>query len=51
MSVEITVPALGESVVEGTLVRWVKKDGDFVEKDEMIAEIETDKITMEILAP
>lgn len=48
--IEIKVPQLGESVTEGTVVGWLKKVGDFVVVDEAIAEIETDKITMEINA-
>ena len=48
--IDIKVPQLGESVVEGTVVGWLKKLGDFVVADEAIAEIETDKITMEINA-
>ena len=50
MMIDIKVPQLGESVVEGTVVGWLKKLGDFVVADEAIAEIETDKITMEINA-
>ena len=49
--IEIKVPELGESITEGTLAGWLKKVGEFVEADEPIAEIETDKITMEINAP
>jgi len=50
MMIDIKVPQLGESVTEGTVVGWLKKLGDFVVVDEAIAEIETDKITMEINA-
>lgn len=49
--IEIKVPELGESITEGTVAGWLKNVGDFVEADEIIAEIETDKITMEINAP
>lgn len=49
--IEIKVPVLGESINDGTISRWFKKVGDFVKADEMVAEIETDKITMEINAP
>jgi 2-oxoglutarate dehydrogenase E2 component (dihydrolipoamide succinyltransferase) len=49
--IEIKVPILGESISDGTISRWFKKVGDFVKADEMVAEIETDKITMEINAP
>ncbi len=48
--IEIKVPQLGESVTEGTVVGWLKKVGDFIAVDDSIAEIETDKITMEINA-
>lgn len=51
MAVEITIPSAGESVSQVTLSRWQKSDGEFVEKDEIIAEIETDKVSMEINAP
>jgi 2-oxoglutarate dehydrogenase E2 component (dihydrolipoamide succinyltransferase) len=47
---EIKVPEVGESVVEALVAKWHKKDGDFVEKDEPLCEIETDKITMELNA-
>lgn len=45
---EIKVPAVGESVVEALVARWLKKDGESVAKDEPLCEIETDKITLEI---
>jgi len=48
MSVEIRVPSLGESETEATLVAWLKQEGDAVEVDDVLAEIESDKITMEI---
>jgi 2-oxoglutarate dehydrogenase E2 component (dihydrolipoamide succinyltransferase) len=51
MSVEIRVPPLGESVVEATVGRWTKKEGDPVAKDEILVELETDKITVEVAAP
>ena len=47
---EITVPAVGESVTEALIAKWHKQDGERVEKDEPLCEIETDKITMEINA-
>ncbi|HEX5869143.1 MAG TPA: biotin/lipoyl-containing protein, partial [Longimicrobium sp.] len=50
MPVEIRVPPLGESVVEATVGRWTKKEGDFVAKDEILVELETDKITVEVAA-
>src|SRR5690606_27739468 len=51
MSVEIRVPPLGESVVEATVGRWTKQAGEPVEKDEVLVELETDKITVEVAAP
>jgi 2-oxoglutarate dehydrogenase E2 component (dihydrolipoamide succinyltransferase) len=51
MPVEIRVPPLGESVVEATVGRWSKKEGDAVRKDEVLVELETDKITVEVAAP
>jgi len=49
-SVEIKVPAVGESITEVTLSRWIKKDGDAVEMDEPLAELESDKATFELTA-
>ncbi len=51
MSVEIKVPPLGESVTEATIGSWKKQEGDFVQADEILVELETDKVTMEINAP
>lgn len=50
MTFEVKVPGVGESVQEGMISRWCKKDGDYVEKDEIICELETDKATVEIPA-
>ena len=50
MAVEIRVPPLGESVVEATVGRWTKKEGDSVARDEILVELETDKITVEVAA-
>src|SRR5882724_4735251 len=50
MSLEIKVPPVGESITEVTLSRWVKKDGDSVAMDEVIAELESDKATFELTA-
>jgi len=50
MSLEIKVPPVGESITEVVLSRWVKNDGDFVEMDEIIAELESDKATFELTA-
>ena len=50
MSLEIKVPAVGESITEVTLSRWIKKTGDVVAMDEVIAELESDKATFELTA-
>jgi 2-oxoglutarate dehydrogenase E2 component (dihydrolipoamide succinyltransferase) len=50
MSLEIKVPPVGESITEVTLSRWIKKDGDAVAMDEVIAELESDKATFELTA-
>ena len=50
MAIEIKVPSVGESITEVTLVKWMKKDGQWVERDEMIAELESEKATFEINA-
>ncbi|WP_061937731.1 2-oxoglutarate dehydrogenase complex dihydrolipoyllysine-residue succinyltransferase [Aureimonas sp. AU22] len=51
MSTEVKVPTLGESVTEATIGQWFKKAGDTVAQDETIAELETDKVTVEVPAP
>ncbi len=51
MSTPITMPQLGESVAEGTLGRWLKRPGDYVAKDEPLAEIITDKVNAELPSP
>ncbi len=51
MAADITVPAVGESVTEGTVARWLKKDGDTVRADEPVFELETEKATSEVPAP
>ncbi|MEQ8770623.1 MAG: 2-oxoglutarate dehydrogenase complex dihydrolipoyllysine-residue succinyltransferase [Phycisphaerales bacterium] len=51
MSTPIVMPEAGESVVSGVLTAWTKDDGAWVERDETVAEIETDKITVEVMAP
>jgi 2-oxoglutarate dehydrogenase E2 component (dihydrolipoamide succinyltransferase) len=51
MAVDIVIPALGESITEGTILRWLKEAGEAVERDEIVVEIETDKATMELAAP
>jgi 2-oxoglutarate dehydrogenase E2 component (dihydrolipoamide succinyltransferase) len=51
MSVVVTLPELGESVVEGTVARWLVKEGDRVERDQPLVEVTTDKVDAEIPAP
>ena len=51
MSVQIMVPALGESVSEATVLKWFKNVGEAVEVDEPLVELETDKVTVEVPAP
>src|SRR5664280_2143506 len=51
MSVSVTMPRLGESVSEGTVTRWLKKEGERVEADEPLLEVATDKVDTEIPAP
>ena len=51
MSTEIKSPTFPESVIDGTIASWVKKEGDAVSQDEVIAEIETDKVVLEVVAP
>lgn len=50
MSIEIKVPTVGESINEVTIAQWIKQDGDYVEMDETIAELESDKATFELPA-
>jgi len=51
MPVNVVMPQMGESVAEGTLVRWIKKVGDAVDRDEPLFEISTDKVDAEIPSP
>uniref|UniRef100_UPI00286E1E30 biotin/lipoyl-containing protein n=1 Tax=Nocardioides sp. TaxID=35761 RepID=UPI00286E1E30 len=51
MASEVTLPALGESVTEGTVTRWLKQVGDAVAVDEPLLEVSTDKVDTEIPAP
>ncbi|KAB8168601.1 2-oxoglutarate dehydrogenase, E2 component, dihydrolipoamide succinyltransferase [Streptomyces sp. 3MP-14] len=51
MAVSVTLPALGESVTEGTVTRWLKSEGEHVEADEPLLEVSTDKVDTEIPAP
>ena len=51
MATPVTMPQLGESVTEGTITRWLKAEGDDVEKDEPLAEVDTDKVNAELPSP
>ncbi|MYR27684.1 MULTISPECIES: biotin/lipoyl-containing protein, partial [unclassified Streptomyces] len=51
MPVSVTLPALGESVTEGTVTRWLKAEGERVEADEPLLEVSTDKVDTEIPSP
>src|SRR5215210_1218525 len=51
MTIPVTMPQLGESVTEGTIARWLKAEGDKVEKDEPLAEVDTDKVSAELPSP
>ena len=51
MAIEIKSPTFPESVADGTVANWLKKEGDHVNQDEIIAEIETDKVVLEVIAP
>src|SRR5881397_3711955 len=51
MSTDVVMPQMGESIAEGTIVRWIKKVGDQVARDEPLFEISTDKVDAEIPSP
>ena len=51
MAISVQMPALGESVTEGTVTRWLKQEGDTVELDEPLLEVSTDKVDTEIPSP
>src|ERR1700761_3081552 len=51
MTIEIKVPAMGESVTEATVSKWFKKEGEVVKRDEPLLELETDKVTVEVPSP
>src|SRR3954466_14987512 len=51
MATDVEVPALGESITEGTLAQWLKKPGEAVAQDEPIASLETDKVSVEVPSP
>src|SRR5262245_17275366 len=49
--VEVTLPKLGESIMNAIIVQWFKKEGDFINKDEPLLEVATDKVNSEIPSP
>ena len=51
MATHVVMPQMGESIAEGTIVRWIKKVGDRVDRDEPLFEISTDKVDAEIPSP
>src|SRR5229473_1374252 len=51
MAIDVVMPQMGESIAEGTVVRWIKKPGDKVDRDEPLLEISTDKVDAEIPSP
>src|SRR5512134_4068704 len=51
MPTNVVMPQMGESIAEGTIVRWIKKVGDHVDRDEPLFEISTDKVDAEIPSP
>src|SRR5438094_2632047 len=51
MPTSVTMPQLGETVVEGTITKWLKKEGDRIERDEPLFEISTDKVDTEVPSP
>src|SRR3954471_18063831 len=50
-AIEVTLPAMGESVTEGTILEWHKQEGDTIEADEILVEISTDKVDAEVPSP
>ena len=50
-TVQVTLPQMGESVTEGTILEWRKQPGDWIEADETIADVTTDKVDVEIPSP
>ena len=51
MKIDVIMPKMGESLQEGTILKWLKKEGEHVDRDEMILEISTDKVDTEVPAP
>src|SRR4051812_43885339 len=50
-TIEVTLPAMGESVTEGTILEWRKQEGDSIEADEILVEVSTDKVDAEVPSP
>ena len=50
-TVQVTLPQMGESVTEGTVLEWHKQEGDRIEADEILVEVSTDKVDAEVPAP
>ncbi|NNE08956.1 MAG: biotin/lipoyl-binding protein, partial [Gemmatimonadetes bacterium] len=51
MSIDVVMPQMGESVAEGTIIKWLVKEGDTVDKDDPLFEISTDKVDAEVPSP
>src|SRR5258706_9820215 len=51
MGVELVVPAMGESIREGTVAKWLKKVGESVQRDEPVVELDTDKVSVQVPSP
>jgi pyruvate/2-oxoglutarate dehydrogenase complex dihydrolipoamide acyltransferase (E2) component len=51
MAVEVKLASLGVAITEGTILRWLKKEGEEVERGEILAEVETEKVSFESVAP
>ena len=49
-SIEMLMPKMGESIIEGTIISWLKKEGDLIEADESVLEVATDKVDTEVPA-
>ena len=50
-TIEVTLPQMGESVTEGTILEWHKQEGDTIEADEILVEVSTDKVDAEVPSP
>ena len=51
MAIELKVPTVGESITEVTIAKWLKAEGSYVERDEPLVTLETDKVNVEVTAP